>query len=307
MNVLFRLGSTHSLRQAYAITFGNFDGVHLGHQALLREMTALARLRNLSSVVITFSPHPATILKKQQPALIYPSWQNLSLLEKSGLVDEICVLEFDTALSHQTAEQFLVDLKHVYPFALLFLGEGASFGHARTGISLHVQELAKKHAFELVYHPLERCQNRPVSSSHIRHLIQKGALSELPYWLGRPYGLSLEKIPGKQQGRKMGFPTLNFSVQELVLPPFGVYAVTLDAGQGPLPAIANLGIAPTLYPDRSPLLEVHILSDQIPTLVHRAEVTFSAFLRPEKKFDTLESLQAQIRADIALCRQIHAC
>lgn len=291
--------------QACAVTIGNFDGMHIGHQGLLQEMAALARWRNLPSVVITFSPHPATILKKPLPALIYPGWQNLCLLEKSGLVDEICVLEFDADLSHQTAEQFLVDLKHLYPFTLLFLGEGASFGHARTGTSLHVKDLAKKHAFELIYHPLEKYQNTPVSSSHIRHLIQKGALSELPHWLGRPYKLSLENIPGQQQGRKMGFPTLNFSVEELVLPPFGVYAVTLDAGEGPIPAIANLGIAPTLYLDRSPLLEVHILSDRIPTLVHRAEITFSVFLRPEKKFDNLDSLQEQIQADIALCHHIH--
>lgn len=301
INILFRSNSSSHPIDRCALSFGNFDGVHLGHQTLLKEMVDFTRSRNIASVAVTFSPHPVTILKKQPASLIYPLFQKIALLEKCG-VDAVWVLEFDSALSQLNAKEFLFFLQKHCPFERIFLGEDACFGHGRTGTPLQVRAWAEN--FQIAYQPLQYCQDTPISSSAIRNLIQKGALNELPLWLGRPYALSLEKTSGLQQGRKMGFPTLNFAVQDLALLPFGVYAVSLNAGKGEIPAIANLGVAPTLHLDRCPLLEVHVLSDQVPSIDRKADITFKAFIRLEKKFDSLSDLQEQIQEDIAFCRQL---
>ena len=304
INILFRSDAAQMSRYSparCALSFGNFDGVHLGHQALLKEMVNFSRSQNIASVVVTFSPHPATVLKKQPASFIYPLSQKIALLEKCG-VDAVWVLEFDSALSQLNAKEFLFLLQKHCPFERIFLGEYACFGYRRTGTPLQVQTWEEN--FQITYQPLQYCQDTPISSSAIRNLIQKGALNELPLWLGRPYALSLEKTTGFQQGRKMGFPTLNFAVQDLALPPFGVYAVSLNAGEGERPAIANLGVAPTLHLGRSPLLEVHVLSDEVPSIDKRAVITFKNFIRSEKKFDSLSDLQKQIQEDIASCRQL---
>ena len=275
-----------------ALTIGNFDGVHLGHQAVLKRLKASA----CQTVVFTFSNHPAEVLHHAQIMRLTTLTHRLKLLEQIG-IDQVILVPFTQEFAKQSAESFLTALKKNFPFSHLILGHDSVIGHDR---KRDLQQLCGPLAFSLEYLPPITHQNQVVSSSVIRKHIQAGELAQASPLLGRPYSIVATVQPGHGKGREIGFHTANLPVESLALPPLGVYAVQVKSDEKLLPAVANLGRAPTLHSARPPCLEVHLINKQRDLYGQQLEVIFHTFIRPEKRFDTLSELQAQIHQDILI-------
>lgn len=286
----------HSIEEVEAdnlvLTLGNFDALHLGHQALFKKMSQLGE-----PALLTFSNHPATILKTtpKPPLLSLP--HKLHLLENYG-VKKTFLLPFTKELSKQSAEEFLTTLHKKVPFSHLLLGYDARIGHKREGDQTVVQAIADHLGFGLEYLPPVLWEKEPVSSSRIRLALQQGDLACVFALLGRPYSIYGEVVEGAGKGRAIGFRTMNLKVDGLCLPPLGVWAVSLNYRGMQYQGIANLGLAPTVRETLRPLLEVHIPGFDQEIYGESVNVHFIRFLRSEKKFLSLEELKNQIVSDI---------
>lgn len=283
-------------------TVGNFDGVHIGHQAVLDKLLKTSKDTGHPSIVLSFENHPAEILRPDIPICkICTSAHKTLLMEKMG-VDALVLLSFSKEFSEQSAEEFLLHLKHAIPFSHLILGWDASLGKNKHGNKAIVQDIAQKQGFKVEYLDQEKVGEVPVSSSQIRNLIQSGRLEEVKKFLGRDYSIYTAVYKGEGRGKKIGFPTANFQVKGLCLPPLGVYAVTVTLNQNKIKGIANLGIAPTVRNDQIPVLEVHLFDFDGDLYGQSLEVTFVSFLRPEKKFLNIDELKSQISFDISTAK-----
>lgn len=270
------------------ITIGVFDGVHLGHQELLRTLVHHAHAMGFKAVVFTFSEHPSYLfeLGHTKPAITTLE-HRLKLIEECG-VDEIIIFDFTKEFAAQTAEQFLKRLKQSIDVKGLFLGYDGKIGSDR-----------KKSNFtdtELITIPPYSENGHLISSSKIREEISLGDFENLPKLLGRPYTLLGPVIHGEGRGKNINTPTLNIDVKGLQIPPKGVYELKYIQNSIPYKAIGNLGYAPT-FGKRKLLLEVHLL--EVPEKIgETAEVEFIRYIRPEKKFASKEELMDQIQKDI---------
>lgn len=287
-------------------TIGNFDGLHLGHQALISRLITKARKREGLSYLLTFQNHPSTILKPSFKVLnLITSEHKIKLLEELG-VDNLILIPFTVEFSEQTAQLFLENFHHHLKFTDLILGYDAVVGKARQGDRSTLEEIAKKLNFQVEYLSPIYIEGTPVSSSQIRKMLQEGNLKEAEKLLGRPYSIYTEVIFGNSQGQRIGFPTANLKVDGLCLPPLGVYAVKVRFEGQEIIGAANLGIAPSLRNDGTPLLEVHLLDNSSNLYGKKIEVIFQKFLRKEIKFESLTALKAQIAKDVADIRILNA-
>ncbi len=281
-----------------ALTLGNFDGVHLGHQALLKRVFRSAH----SSVLITFSNHPGEILRGTSPPRLTSLRHKLELLSQTDIgtlhKGTVVLLPFTRELSQMSAEQFLEMIRLSIPFTHLILGHDAHFGHERDGTQKKLSELGARMGFSIEHIQPVLVDNLPISSTRIRMCIEKGDLKEASRLLGRPFSIYGEVIAGLGLGKTLGFPTANIQLEGLTLPPFGVYAVTVHYDNITAEGIANLGIAPTLSDSSSPKLEVHLPNVQTSLYGKHLLVSFKAFIRQEQKFSSLEALKNQIQQDI---------
>ncbi len=285
------------------VTIGNFDGMHLGHQAVIKKLIETAKKRDLPSVVISFENHPIEIIHPDVSICkICTNEHRIHLLEKMG-VDALILLQFTKDFSEQSAEQFLQKLQKAVPFSHLVLGWDATLGKNKHGNKEIVQEIAKKSHFSVDYLDQQKVDGMPISSSQIRQSIQAGKLDDVKKLLGRSYSIYSKVFKGEGKGKKLGFPTANFDVKGLCIPPLGVYAVTSMINQVPLKGIANLGIAPTMRDDKIPVLEVHFFDYDENLYGQPINVIFSAFLRPEKKFSSVDELKSQIQNDISRAKE----
>lgn len=273
-----------------ALTIGNFDGVHLGHQALLRHLRQIAE----QTIVFTFSNHPSEILHKTTTSYLTTLPHRLALFKKIG-IDNTILIPFSESFSKKTAKFFLAQLKETIPFTHLVLGHDAVIGHDRKN---NLYDLSEQLAFSLQYLEPILVDGKIISSSEIRRCILSGHLSDAERLLGRPYSIFATVQHGCGKGRFLGFQTANLSVEKLALPPLGVYVVDVKIHHETLLAVANLGHAPTLHKNRPPYLEVHLIDDHRDLYGKELEVFFLNYLRPEKCFSNLEALQSQIRQDI---------
>lgn len=280
------------------LTIGNFDGVHIGHQHLLRQVVALARKEKTRSAAITFKNLPVELFFPQRKIeRLCSVKQKIDLLEELG-IDTLFLLEFTAQFAEQTAEVFLSRLYHSIPFSHLILGHDARFGKGREGDPAKVRKVAHDLGFEVDYVPAVQLHNANISSSLIRQEIHAGHLARVLEMLGRPYSIQSEVIKGSGTGTRIGFPTANVKVENACLPPLGVWVVTVKIEGKEHEGIANLGFAPTMRNDPAPLLEVHLLNlDQI-LYKQEIEIAFHKFLRREKKFESLEALSTQIAHDV---------
>ena len=280
------------------LTIGNFDGVHLGHRTILKNLQEGAAKEQLHSCVITFSNHPSSILRPNHPIPLLTSKEHkLKLLEKIG-IDHVLMLDFDLAFSNQSAETFLTKVHTLCPFRRLILGANAKLGNDRQGNTPLMQSIANQKHFTLEFLPLESTDHDPITSSRIRAAIQCAELKKAASLLGRKYSIMGEVIHGKGEGHKLGYPTLNLSLEDLCHPPLGVYPVTVTHDQKIYNGIANVGIAPTIRTDHIPLLEVHLLNQTIDLYGQIVEVTFEDFFRPERTFGSRKELIEQIESDV---------
>lgn len=276
-----------------ALTIGNFDALHLGHQALLKSMGGSER------VVVTFSNHPSTVLSTTPKLPILTLPHKLRLLEHYG-IDIVVLLPFTKELAGMSAEAFLSQLHSALPFHSLVLGFDARLGHKREGDPIRLQKVAHTLSFSLSYLPQVLHDALPVSTSRIRAALQKG--DDVTPLLGRPYSIRGTVERGESRGKKIGFPTLNLDVRHLALPPLGVWQTTLIWKGESYPAVSNLGFAPTVRQSLSPLLEVHIPGFDNDLYDEEVEVVFGKYLRPEKRFLSLDDLKNQIACDIQLAK-----
>jgi len=284
------------------ITIGSYDGVHLGHQQVLKRVTEIASTVGGETSVITFDNHPSEVLRPGNTIpLICSIPHRLKLFEQAG-ISSVYLLHFTAEFAQQSAEQFLTLLRSHLKFSELVLGHDATIGRAKEGDQITVQNIARKLSFKVEYLPPYACENVRVSSSAIRASIQKGDFAHVQKLLGRPYSIYAQVSSGKMHGKKIGFPTMNLDIQDLCLPPLGVYAVRVKLGTQTINGVANLGFAPTIRDDQQVILEVHLLDWQDEVYGQMVEVLFCSFLRPERKFASVEELVKQIKVDVQEAR-----
>lgn len=280
------------------LTIGNFDGVHLGHQHLLQQVVSLAKKEQTRSAAITFKNLPMELFFPERPVTrLCTLNQKIELFNSLG-IDTLILLEFTAQFANQTAESFLKTLFDSAPFSHLILGHDARFGKGREGDPTRVQKIARDLGFTVEYIPPLLINGTIVSSRQIRQEIQAGNLELVRQMLGRPYAIQSHVAKGSGTGKKIGFPTANVKVENLCLPPLGVWVVEVKIGADTHHGIANLGFAPTVRNDETPLLEVHLLDHNQLLYGQEIEIAFLKFLRPEQKFSSLEALTGQIGRDV---------
>ncbi len=286
------------------LTIGNFDGVHLGHRALLDELKAKARALALPATVLTFEPHPRELFAPDQaPARLASMRDKLELLAECG-VDRVHVCRFDRRLAGLTAGQFIEQiLVRGLSVRHLIIGDDFRFGKARGGDFSLLQQAGREHRFVVEAMPTVDFGGLRVSSSAVREALAAGDIERAERLLGRPFVIAGRVMDGKKIGRTIGFPTANIQVRRKRLPLSGVFAVTVSGVDAkPLPGAANIGVRPTVAEGLKPVLEVHLLDFDRDIYGRHVDVNFMHKLRSEAKFESLEALKAQIARDVAEVR-----
>lgn len=298
-DIAARTGST-------SVAIGNFDGVHLGHQALISAMLQKAHAEKLCPTVLTFYPHPVEVLKphKKLERLTTTS-EKLELLEKLG-VEQVFVARFDEALSHLSPEDFFQSyLNEGLRAKSLHVGFNFVFGKDRAGDIGTLRSLSEQKGIFLKVEDQVNFEGERVSSSGIRKLIVEGNVAKAARHLGRPYTITGQVVRGDQRGRKIGFPTANLRCPlDKVVPANGVYVTRVLWQQEELRAVTNVGVRPTFtVGEKAPVIEVHILDFDSDIYEEFLSVEFLGRIREEKKFSGMDELKSQIAQDIAVARR----
>ncbi len=310
VQVIRDLSQPHFRDRGTVVTIGAYDGVHLGHQAVIAEVRAKAKAQGCASAVVTFDRHPASIVRPESaPQLITDLEQKLELLEATG-IDAVVVLHFDHAMSELSASQWANDvLVRCLSAQTVVVGEDFHFGHDRSGNVAFLTKLGQTEGFDVEGLPLiERSDGvtESISSTAIRRALAGGQVEVAARLLGRPFEGRGIVVAGDQRGRLLGFPTANVEIpNQVCLPADGVYAGFYERPDGSVHKCAiNLGRRPTFYAhtDHS-LLEAHLLDFQGDLYGEPAKVRFVAFLRSERKFDGIDSLRQQLAHDIEATRK----
>src|SRR3954453_11648019 len=294
--------------QGSAVTIGAYDGVHRGHREVIATVQRLAADRSLSTAVITFDRHPASVVRPESaPRLLTDLEQKLELLAATGL-DHAVVIHFDEERSKESAEDFVNEvLVGCLNTKLIVVGEDFHFGHHRRGNVELLRALGADLGFEVLPLELVGVDGQPaadegdrVSSTAIRRALEAGDLARANHMLGRPYEVRGVVEHGDERGRTLGFPTANVAVpEEIMLPADGIYACWYERPTGEVvPAAVSLGRRPT-FSEQQPyrLLEAHLLDFDGDLYGERAEVRFDTRLRGEERFDSVDDLVAQIQTD----------
>ena len=293
------------------LTIGAYDGVHLGHQAVIDHVRSLAAERGCRSVLVTFDKHPATIVRPESaPKLLTGPEQRLERLESTGL-DAVDIITFDSEQAAETPESFVkrVLIDHL-DVAAIVVGADFHFGSGRDGNVDLLRKMGAEHDFDV--EPLELVAradgiDEPVSSTAIRRALAGGDILRANTMLGHTFEVRGEVVQGDQRGRLLGFPTANVEVSNrLCLPADGVYAGRYERPDGLVYGCAiNLGRRPTFYEHaETSLLEAHLLDFDGDLYGEPAIVRFTHFLRSERKFDGIDALIAQLRADVEHARTL---
>ncbi len=282
------------------LAIGMFDGVHLGHRAVVASAVAAARRTAGLAGVLTFWPHPSIFFRAASPTrLIMSPADKVRALAALG-IEAIITLKFSEDLARLPAEEFLPYLRrHLPRLAGVHVGDNWRFGRGRTGDSALLVREGARLGLTVVSVPRIELACAPVSSTRIRELLQSGEISRANGMLGAPYAAHGTVIPGRQLGRKLGFPTLNLAWAPDLQPRYGVYVVKVSGSKAAaaLPGVANFGLRPTVESVAEPRLEVHILGDCPFATGDEVKVEWLRFIRPEKKFAGVEELRAQIGRD----------
>lgn len=286
------------------VALGNFDGVHLGHRAVVRRAVEEARARGVRSVAATFDPHPRAVLRPgEEPGLLTIPEVREELLLGCG-VDEVRRIPFDLDLSRKSPEGFVRDvLVGELGAGVVVVGENFRFGHKAAGDFGELRRSMRESGGDAVAVPI-LALGEGVNSSRIRGLIAEGAVREAAALLGRPYSLRGEVVVGDRRGRTIGFPTANVLPDPRALVPgLGVYAGHVTVGDARYGACTNVGVAPT-FDRRERRVEAHLLDYEGDLYGATVDVSFVERLRPEKRFSGIEDLKAQIARDVEGARRV---
>lgn len=290
-----------------AVAIGNFDGVHRGHQVVIRQLLEQAGRRVITPLVMVFEPQPQEFFRPQQ---VTPRLTNLrekvEALRHHGVTNLLC-LRFDQALAETEAEEFVQRvLARALAARLIIVGDDFRFGHGRRGDFQLLQTLGKRHGFEVAAMDTVTGHGGRVSSSRIRELLSAGEVAAAADLLGRPYSITGRVIPGCRRGRELGFPTANIDVHDRKPPVRGIHAVQVD-GLGPnlINGVASIGTRPVFAGERL-LLEVFLFDFNADIYARRINVQFRKFLRPEHNFNSVAALCVQMALDVEQARAVLA-
>ncbi len=308
MRELAAIEELSSVAGPVVLCIGVFDGVHLGHQAVIRQARADASVLGGTAVVLTFDPHPARVLRPEKaPRLLTSRAHKARLLEEAG-VAALLVLRFDAAFAAREAKDFVEELAGAArPLRQISVGEKWTFGRGRTGNVKLLRELGSELGFSV--HGMEPVEvdGETVSSTRVRRAVEAGDLATARRCLGRDYTVLGTVEAGRKLGRTIGFPTANLRAHNEQFPPDGVYAVRCEVGGEMRSGVANIGVRPTVAAsgaDRT--LEVHLFNFDGDLYGRDVEVTFVKWLRGERKFEGVDALKEQIKADSWAAREILA-
>jgi phosphoribosyl 1,2-cyclic phosphate phosphodiesterase len=291
------------------LAIGNFDGIHLGHQAILRATVERARALNAVSTALTFDPSPRKVLRPESaPPRLSTNAQRMDWFDALGL-EAVVVLPFTLDLARLSPAEFVENIlvRDLHVKAVL-VGENFRFGHKQAGDVKLLTELGAKHGFDVVIVPPVVYRGEVVSSTIIRREVAEGDVTHAARLLGRPFALTGEVVSGTGTGRRFTFPTLNLAAEQELLPARGVYITRtcLDGESRSHRSVTNIGMRPT-FNGSSLSVETHLLDAQLSITPKRLEVRFWKRLREEKKFTGPEELRAQIATDIARANKFFSC
>lgn len=282
------------------LAIGVFDGVHLGHQAVISTAAKHAQETGGTAVVVTFDPHPAKILRPQEsPRLLTATAHKIALIKQLG-VSHLLVLTFDRELASTMPEEFVRQLvSAAQPLREICVGQEWSFGRNRAGNLTLLKKLGAEWDFNVVGVEPVKGDGVVVSSTAIRRAVEAGDFASAAKMLGREYTVLGTVESGKHLGRSLGFPTANLSAHNEQFPPNGVYAAEAQLDGERFRGVMNLGVRPTIAGDSpSRVLELHLFDFDRDIYGSDIEVRFLRYLRPERKFENLAALRAQIAHDV---------
>jgi riboflavin kinase/FMN adenylyltransferase len=288
-----------------ALTIGNFDGVHLGHQAMLARVNRAAQERGLVSAVMTFEPHPREFFAPDKaPTRLTSLREKLEMLAALG-VEQVLVCRFDFDFARISADEFV---ERIVVTALgarwVLVGDDFRFGARRLGDFDLLAAAGQRHGFEVERMPSYAVGGVRASSTAVRERLAAGDMGGAAALLGRPYSISGRVVHGDKLGARIGFPTANVRLQHNRPPVMGIFAVEVAGlGPAPLPGAASLGVRPTVRSDATPVLEVHLFDFDRDVYGRRVHVRFFKKLRDEEKYPDLDTLTAAIGRDVVTARK----
>jgi riboflavin kinase/FMN adenylyltransferase len=289
----------------FVVAVGVFDGVHRGHAAMIRSEASAANRLNAHAVVVTFDPHPETVLRGSTPLLLCDPAEKAALLAAAG-ADYVVVQPFDQAFADQPAAAFLNRLANGRELVGVVMTPETAFGRDRDGTLATIEGLAPKLGIELIHVDQLLVGGRRISSGRIREAVAAGRLAEARRLLGRNYAVTGEVVRGDGRGHELGFPTANLRFAgPVVLPPNGIYAVRVAWDGKHASGVASLGVRPTFGAGER-LLEVNLFDFKGNLYGRRLRVEFVRRQRSERKFGSVDALVRQMQADAARARAILA-
>lgn len=305
MEILYTLGTSSDLPRGGVVTIGNFDGVHLGHQALLAETVARARELGVPAVGLTFDPHPERVLRPESGLkLLSTRAQRAQLVGRSG-IDALVELVFDRRLAAMSAAEFAREYLH-RRLAVREVRLGASFrlGAGREGDVDALSVASLELGFGVVGVSPVVLNDEPVSSTRVRREVARGHVEEAWRLLGRTYFVDGRVSVGKRMGRRLGFPTINIEVENELLPAHGVYitGVHLPSFGRVFGSVTNIGVRPTVYERSAVTVECHVVDFNADVYREDVRLFFLRRLRDERLFSSSMELVAQIRRDVEAAR-----
>lgn len=294
------LQQSNPKRQESVLTIGNFDGVHLGHDKIINEVTKIAAEKNMLATILTFEPHPVLLFKPN----IAKDFRLTSLAQKlrifrSKKIDQTIIIPFNRSFSEITARDFvkkiLVDALNI---KYLVIGYDFIFGKNREGNLQLLEEESERYGFNIINIAALKKAEEIYSSSLIRNYLRNAKIKEANQALGRNFSIEGAVINGKKLGRTIGFPTANIKAKpHIIKPKFGVYQVKITIFQKTYDAIMNFGLKPTVSNNLEPLYEIHIFNFNQEIYGQKVKVELIDFIREEQKFSSINGLKQQIEAD----------
>jgi riboflavin kinase/FMN adenylyltransferase len=303
--VLSSISDLNRIPGPLILAIGVFDGVHLGHRAVIQRALNDAQAMNGHAVIVTFDPHPIRVLRPAEaPRLLTSTPHKIRLIRELG-AERLLIIPFDKTFATTPPDAFIHALATACrPLREICVGHQWSFGKGRAGNLDLLKELGDALGFDEVGVHAVQVEGEIVSSTAIRRAVERGDLERAQRLLGRPFTILGTVVEGDQLGRKLGFPTANLSAHNEQFPPNGVYAVKVRRDEEKeLRGVVNIGVRPTIaHTSGERVLEVHLFDFSQDIYGEELEITFEAYLRPERKFASIDELRTQISLDVAAAR-----
>lgn len=305
MRIIRQFSSTLDIR-ASIITIGMYDGFHLGHKIILRQIIRTAQEYQVPSVLITFHPHPKTVVRPDHSVQYLMTIEEKLIFLKNFGLDVLVILPFNDLLAQTSAQDFIQQVVDAVHPLEIWIGSDFQFGQGRSGTISSLKEMGQRLQFSVKTVDLQMTGDTKISSTQIRGILASGDVQQATQLLGHPFFLSGEVVEGDRRGRTIGFPTANISPPpDKLLPANGVYAVKMFIDDELYLGVANIGLRPT-FDGHHQRLEVHLFDFNQDIYGRQVKVEFVAHLRPEQKFANVNDLITQIQQDVQEAHQILA-